>query len=65
MPIDQSFALRKFHDLSDRVADDNSDSDTECNFIEPGDVEPFTNSVTIIVVDDEIKSQVYQRDELA
>jgi hypothetical protein len=58
LPIDQPFAFGKLHDLADGKPDQRPDGDAESDLVQPGDVEPLSNGVSVVVVDDQVERQV-------
>jgi hypothetical protein len=62
LPIDQSLSFGKLHDLADGVSDQRPDRDPESDLVEPCDIEPLSDGVTVVIVDDQIKREVWRVD---
>lgn len=65
LPVDQPLAFGKFHDLADGKPDQRPDGDPEGDLVQPGDVEPLSDGVSVVVVDDQVERQVWRQANIA
>jgi hypothetical protein len=60
LPVDEVLALDKLHELASDKADEGADDDAERDLIQPGDVKPLADGVSVRGVEREVEGDVQE-----